>query len=164
MEHHNDLMKLNELIRDIRVAMLVTQTPSGLRARPMYTMGAPEDGVLWFYTDVTTSKVAEVAARQEVLLAYASTSVNNYVYVRGRADIVRDPERAKRFWNIHAKAWFPGGPDDPNLALLRVEPEFGEYWDGPNKVAYTLSLLRAVATGGAPAGGHHESVRISGGP
>jgi len=153
----SELETLQELIKDIRVAMLVTQTSEGLKARPMYTMGAPEEGVLWFYTDATTAKVAEIAVEQEVLLAYASTGVNNYVVVRGRAQVVRDPERAKRFWNIHAKAWFQG-PDDPNLALIRIEPTFAEYWDGPSKVAYTLSLLKAIATGTSPAGGTHHVV------
>ena len=45
----NDIKKLGELIKDIRIAMLTTVDEDGsLRSRPMATQDAEFDGVLWF--------------------------------------------------------------------------------------------------------------------
>ena len=46
-----------------------------------------------------------------------------------------------------AKAWFPQGLDDPQLALLRVNIERAEYWDSPGRAAYLLGIAKATLTG-----------------
>jgi hypothetical protein len=50
------------------------------------------------------------------------------------------------------RAWFPKGKDDPNIALLAVHPEEGEYWDneGFKKVMYLLETAKAYAKGERP--------------
>jgi general stress protein 26 len=57
-----------------------------------------------------------------------------------------------------AQAWFPGGPTDPRLALLRVTVEHGEYWDAAGRVVPFLSMLKAAVTHTEPrhAGEHRE--------
>ena len=160
--HSDDNQKLLTLIKDIRVAMMTTFTADGgLHTRPMWTQN-PDDaepGTLWFMTQLDSAKVQELEARPVIHVTYSDLGSNNYVSVRGAGDVVRDPERIKEMWNIHAKAWFPNGPDDPNLGLIRVRTEHAEYWDGPSKPAYALSLLKAVVTGERPYGGEHRVVR-----
>jgi len=56
----------------------------------------------------------------------------------------------KKFWNIHAQAWFPQGVDDPSLGILRVDAEEAEFWEGPSKIVYALSVAKAVLTGDRP--------------
>lgn len=147
-----DFLKLAELIRDVRVAMLVT-FPVGAKhpqARPMYTQGVDPntfDGTLWFMTSVDSAMVAEIERNPTVLLTYSEYGKNRFVSVVGQAHIEHNPAKASGLWNVHAKGWFPGGPDDPNLRLIRVQTESAEYWDGPTKPSYMLSLLKAVVTG-----------------
>lgn len=46
------------------------------------------------------------------------------------------------------KAWFPNGPDDPKLALLKVEVDQAEYWDGPSSTMVQLiGFAKATLTG-----------------
>ena len=52
-----------------------------------------------------------------------------FVSLRGKATVLRDPQRARELWSTMAGAWFPGGPDDPNLGILRVDVDRGDYWD-----------------------------------
>src|SRR5918912_1162828 len=67
-------------------------------------------------------KVGEVERDQRVCVSYSSPDDQRYVSVSGRAQLVRDPAKVKELWGPAYKAWFPKGPDDPELALLRVEP------------------------------------------
>jgi len=141
------LGKLAELIRDVRVAMLTTVTADGaLRSRPMLTCGVgPEDGGLWFFTRADAAKVDEALHQPRVNVSYAEPGQNRYVSVSGSATLVRDREKIRQLWNEGERVWFPRGPDDPDLALLRVSVEWAEYWDGP---------------AGAPAGLVLEDVKI----
>ena len=69
------------------------------------------------------------------------------VRVGGRAKLSRDRAKVKELWKESFRAWFKG-KDDPNIALIRIEPLEGEYWDnsGLAGVKYTLKLTKAVLT------------------
>ena len=147
----HDIAKLAELIRDIRVAMMTTFPRGGKpHARPMYTQELSAehfDGTLWFMTDAESLKVAELETNPGVLMTYAAPNKNRYVVVTGEARSEHNPEKARELWNIHAKGWFPNGPEDPNLALIRVAVTSAEYWDGPSNTSYLLNLVAAVIQG-----------------
>lgn len=146
-----DFAKLAELIQDVRVAMLTTfPDDAPPHVRPMYTQAVDPkafDGTLWFMTDADSAKVHELAKNRGVLVTYSAPDKNRYVVVRGTGTVERNPEKAKELWNVHAKGWYPGGPDDPTLRLIRVHVEMAEYWDGPSSTMYMLKLLKAVVTG-----------------
>jgi len=146
-DNRSDAQKLAELIQDARVAMFTTFTPEGPHARPMYTHNVKDfDGTLWFMTPTGSPMVQELQANERVLITYADAGKQTYVSVRGTANAEKNPEKAQELWNIHAKGWYPGGPDDPSLTLIRVAVEDAEYWEGPGNTSYMLKLLKAVAT------------------
>ena len=137
--------------------MLVTHdADGGTHVRPMTTQCAEEAGQIWMFIGADSETAAEVAANPNVLLTYADTSDNAFVAVRGHAMVLRDPERAKEMWTKIAEAWFPGGPDDPNLALLRVTLSSAEHWEPPaGKVIQFLEIAAAAITHHKP---EHEGV------
>ena len=157
--------KLGDLIRGIKVAMLTTVADDGgLRSRPMATQEAEFDGVLWFFTRADAPKVGEVRHDERVGISYASPDDQRYVSVSGRAELVRDPARVRELWGPAYKAWFPKGLDDPELALLRVEPERAEYWDAPSGTLVQIAgLVKSVVTGQPAAAGEHEKLDLRGG-
>lgn len=148
--HQEAVEKLDELIRDISIAMLTTQTPDGsLRSRPMQSHQDDKhfDGTIWFFTGANTGKVDEIQDDTHVNLSYAAPDKQRYVSVSGRASVVRDKDKAKELWNPAYKAWFPGGLDDPDLALLKIHVEAAEYWDTPGSaVVHLVGFVKAVAT------------------
>ena len=155
-EKKTDLKKLAELIQGIRVAMMQTcrggppTQASNWHVRPMYTQKIdPETfaGELYFFSDLASAKIDELAENDSIMLTYSEPDKDRYVVVYGRAAGDRDPKKAGELWNIHAKGWWPGGPQSSNLAVIRVQVTSAEYWDGPNKLTYAAKLLFAVARG-----------------
>lgn len=157
--------KLSALIKDIGVAMLTTVAPDGsLRSRPMAAQGSGlENGEVWFFTSDDSGKISEINSEHEVNLAYSEPKDQRYVSLSGVATVVRNREQARRRWTPALKAWFPGGVDDPHLAMLRVRVHTAEYWDAPSGtmaslIAYAKSKLTGERTTEV---GEHEKVLVS---
>lgn len=144
--------KVHELIKDVNFAMLVTRGPDDrMHARPMSTSKAEFDGTLWFFADIRSGKIRDLEADPKVLVTYADESDNAYVSITGRGSAVQDRAKIKELWSAGAKAWFPNGPEDPNVALIRVDVEDAEYWDSPSGTLVTLyGYAKSLATGKPP--------------
>ncbi|MFD1470345.1 pyridoxamine 5'-phosphate oxidase family protein [Hymenobacter caeli] len=147
----NDLNKLFDKIKDVRIAMLTTfDEQQNLHSRPMATIRPTADGSLLFLTDAESAKVYEVNKDSKVNLSYASPEANVYVSVSGTANAYRDAAQAAELYTEDMRAWFPKGKDDPNIMILKVTIERGEYWDTPSSLlSRAYGYARAVATGEA---------------
>jgi general stress protein 26 len=158
-----DVQRLGALIEDLGVAMMTTVEPDGsLRSRPMHThLDGEFDGTLWFFTREHSTKVFEIDRDRHVNLSFACPKSEKYVSVSGRARVVQDRERAERMWTPAYEAWFPEGLDDPELALIRVEADKGEYWDtAPGAVVHAVGYLKAKLTGAPHSPGDHEKIDL----
>jgi general stress protein 26 len=145
-----DFAKLWDLIKDIRFAMLTIQHGDGtLRARPMTTQNTRNDraGTIWFFAARRGEPALDLTHSPVVNVSYADTGKDAYVSVSGRARIVEDMAKKREMWNTMAKAWFPGGVDDPELALIAVDIEHAEYWDV--KSSHFMQLLKMTAAAAA---------------
>jgi general stress protein 26 len=132
MSTPENVRKLADLIRGCKVAMLTTLADDDtLRSRPMATLDVEFDGTLWFFTEASSAKVAEVAHDRQVNVSYCNPERGRYVSLSGAGRLVDDPGRIRALWRPVLKTWFPKGPDDPDLALLRVDVLLAEYWNGP---------------------------------
>jgi len=158
--HPGDLAKLAGLIRDIRVALLTTVDPDGhFHTRPVQTLEVEADRTLWFFTDWSSPKVIELHHDVRVSLGYADPGKKTYVAVTGSGRLIRDVQKAKQIWSIEQRAYYPDGPEDVRLALLRVTIERAEYWIAPGPVSYLIAAATAVLTG-TPAGIVGENRKI----
>jgi general stress protein 26 len=152
ISHSGDLAKLGELIRDIRIALLTTMDrDGGFHTRPVQTLQVEADRTLWFFTDWSSPKVDELHHDARVNLGYADPAKNVYVAVTGSGRLVSDIQKAKELWSIEQRAYYPQGPEDERLALLRVAIERAEYWIAPGRVSYLVAAVTAAVTG-TPAG------------
>ena len=155
-----------KLIRDIRFGMLTTQTESGdLCSHPLTTQNRQEDegSVLWFFISARSDTAGDVLARPKVNLAYASPEDDCYVSVSGRARLVNDPQKKQALWSTMSQAWFSGGVDDPDLALLAVDIHQAEYWDvKSSKMVQLFKMAQAAITGKQPEHlGDHQKVHLT---
>jgi general stress protein 26 len=147
-----EMARAAQLIVQIRVAFLITaEGPRLLHARPVETLGVDPDQTLWFFTGWSSPKVAELQQDFRVSLTYADPAQHAYVAVSGTAALLRDPARARKLWTVEQRAYYPQGPDDPGLALLRVRIEHCEYWLTPTRIGYLVAAAKAAVTGKAAA-------------
>lgn len=161
---YHALRKLNELVKDIHIAMLTSIRGDGMpHSRPMATQAAESDGELWFFTGRSTQKFSEIEANPNVNLSYADAEHNRYVSVSGEAELVDNRAKAKELWNPLFKAWFPKGLEDPELILLKVTVEHVEYWDAPSSTMVQLAgFVKAAVTGRRGDGGNHGEFDLTG--
>ena len=140
--------KIAELIKDLRIAMLVTLDEQGAgRGRVIGVTGYWLLVTRQCSVSVTSGKVHDVVNNPRVNVVYANSSAESYLSVSGHASIVDDRYRMRDLWTPFLRAWFENA-DDPDLRLLRVDVEDAEYWDTPGgKIASLISLVKGAITG-----------------
>lgn len=151
----NPREQLWDLIKDIKFAMFTTKhsVNGHLHSRPMTTQNKAidEDDRLWFFMSRNDGPVDDLATESEVNVAYADTSGDRYVSVSGRAVVVNDIAKARQLWTKMAEAWFPGGVDDPSLALVQVTISHAHYWNvKESKLTQLYVMAKAAITGKPP--------------
>ena len=153
--------KVMEMVKDLHVAMLSTRGPDGkFHSRPMAVSDATFRGSLYFLTDIGSGKIHDLATYPETIVTFADPGHQKYVAMRGRGTITQDKAAIKDHWTAAARAWFPKGTDDPDIALIEVELEEAEYWDAPSgKMVVLYAYAKAFVTGKRP-GNVGENARV----
>jgi general stress protein 26 len=145
----------------IKTCMLATVSAAKLRSRPMHAIPDQEAGCLWFITDQRGTKDEEIRVAPDVCLAFADTGSNTYLSITGRGETLRDVAKARELWSAEAQAWWPKGPTDPEVRVLRVIPDSAEYWDTRgNSITVALRLAAARLSGHPPDLGENKKVRL----
>ena len=104
-----------------------------------------------------------LAADSQDAVGYARPEDDCCVSVSGTAAVMEEAARKEDLWTPMAKAWFPDGPTDPNLALLVIKLQHAEYWDvEESKMVQLFKMAKAAVTGHPPTGlGEHKEVNLS---
>lgn len=120
--------ELVDLLKKYDTAILVTRGEDGhFHARPMAMQNQGLDEI-WFATSVQTGKVDDLENDPACCVAFLSGErASSYVSLSGRGEIVRERAKVRELWSPSWKAWFPDGPDEGDIALIRFVPELAEY-------------------------------------
>jgi general stress protein 26 len=157
--------QLWDLVKDIKFGMFTTRHPNGhLHSRPMTTQNSrlDDDATLWFFMSRQGEAMAELLADPSVCMVYADTGKDSYVSISGRAVESTDRAAKERLWSPMAKAWFPGGIDDADLALVRLDISHADYWDvKESKLVQLWRMASAAVTGKPPTDlGEHQHLQV----
>ncbi len=155
-----DTRKVAELLKGQRFGFLTTTTPEGkLTSRPMTLQEVEFDGDLWFFAERDSHPVAHIQAAPQVNVGVGSGGT--WVSLTGHASVVDDVAKKKELWNGGVEAWFPQGPEDPSVVLLKVHGDSAEYWDSPGgRLSTAFSFVKAKATGERIDAGENEKVDL----
>ena len=153
------------LIRDIKFGMLTHRHANGeLHSHPLTTQNDSdnENATLYFFVSRKSELAQRVLHDGSVNVSYAHPGDDRYVSVSGRAAISEDKAKKESLWSPIAKAWFPDGVTDPDLALLTVDIAHAEYWDiKESKMMQLLSMAKAAITGKPPVNlGEHKELTL----
>jgi general stress protein 26 len=152
--------KVAELMRGERFGFLTTITMDGrLTSRPMTLQQVEFDGDLWFFAERDSNPVRHITASPEVNVGVGSGGT--WVSLTGDAVVVEDAAKKRELWNSGVEAWFPQGPDDDTVVLIKVQADSAEYWDSPGgRLATAFSFVKAKVTGERIEAGENEKVDL----
>ena len=166
MSKSTDEHTLWTLIKDIKFGMLTHRHSDGhLHSTPLTTQNKADDegNALYFFVSRKSEVAACIAEDGTVNVAYAHPGDDRYVSVSGNASIVEDQAKKDYLFTSFAKAWFPGGATDPNMALLQINIGHAEYWDvKESKMMQLAKMAKAAITGEPPEKmGDHKEMNLS---
>ena len=166
MSQPTDEHTLWTLIKDIKFGMLTHRHSDGhLHSTPLTTQNkADDEGTALYFFISRKSEIAPcIANDSNVNVAYAHPGDDRYVSVSGNASIVEDQAKKDYLFTSFAKAWFPGGATDPDMALLQINIGHAEYWDvKESKMMQLAKMAKAAITGEPPEKmGDHKEMNLS---
>ena len=120
------------------------------------------DGTLWFFTKKSSPKVDEAKQNSnQVNVSFSDPNQMSFVSVSGSAEFIDDKAKLKELWSSYLKVFFPQGLDDPDLTLMKVKVDYGEYWDSPSsKMVQLYAMAKAAATKNPQALGENEKINV----
>lgn len=137
MAHHNEDKKvrvskkmLSDIMKEIDICMMTTVGAYGhLHSRPMSNnRNVDWDGDTWFFAYHDSSQVKETERESNLNLAYSQPDDVIFVSVTGKGEIVKDDEKKKELWYDELERWFPDGPEDNKVVLIKVAATRAYYW------------------------------------
>ncbi|MBF4572892.1 pyridoxamine 5'-phosphate oxidase family protein [Herbiconiux sp. VKM Ac-1786] len=160
MTEKSDTETLAGLVKDFRFAMLTTVDDQGrLVAHPLTVQEAEFDGDLWFIVGAHASALQNLQVNPTAGVTLSSN--DSWVSLTGTAAEVADQTKVKELWSSTLEAWFPDGPDDPEVRLLKFTADGAEYWDSPGgRVATLFSFVKSKVTGEPYEGGDNAKLDL----
>jgi general stress protein 26 len=132
-----NLAELGALLDKMAVGFLTTVGREGhFHSRPMELQEHEADGTLWFATSLESHKIEDLRANPRCCVAFLKDS--KYVSISGHGELVQDRARIRQMWTPAWRGWFPEGPEQKDLVLLKVVPEHVEYVDPPGGTLRSL--------------------------
>ena len=161
MTEQNHLCRVWDIIEKVGVCMLTTQFAGGMRARPIEARINRDAGLIFFVTDVHSAKHDEIDTAPNVGLVFIDPKDKAYLSITGRARVIRDVAKTEMVWRKTDEVWWPGGPTNPDVCLLLIEPLTAELWDGPASAAIAaFEFAKARLTGEEPKLGENRKVTV----
>jgi general stress protein 26 len=144
MSSKDPVETLLQKTQDADVCMLTTTEDDGrLVSRPMSIQDIEDDHTIWFMTRVDTPAMQEATGGQQVSVSVAEKGF--WASISGTAMAVQDIERKKQYWSKTTEAFFGDAkPEDPEVVLLKVTPQSGQYWDSPGLPAMAVEMLKGL--------------------
>ena len=141
--------KLRDLVKSSPTCLFATRlTVIPAHVCPMQVQEVDDDGNLWFFSGLNSDHTAHIEEDRRVHLLFGNNSDYEYLTVFGEASISKDWEKIDDLWSPMVKTWFPEGKDDPNLSLIKVQPEKVHYWDTKAGKLVTLARIFAASMTG----------------
>lgn len=151
--------QFGELLEKFNTAMLITVTAEGRpHARPMVIAVRSGFASLELISRDDSGKIAEI--EQNPLVTLTLQTESEFLTLDGKAQVQHDSERLQEVWQTSWNVWFPKGSKDPHLALIKIQPRSGEYWDlsGVNTLKFLFEAGKAMLQGK----GEHEQLSTHG--
>lgn len=160
-DNQDDAAAIWAAVKKQPLAMMTTVHEGEIVSRPMAAHADADEGVFYFVTRLDSGKTHDIGTRAPVNISFSDPDNATFVSIAGEAMVSQDRMKLRELWNMWAEAWLPDGPDDPETALITVDPGETYLWS-PNssKIVRTIKTAVAVVTQTPPDMGGVHKVRL----
>jgi general stress protein 26 len=95
-----------------------------------------EDLLVYFTTNTSSPKVAQVRANPAVAVYYCEPAKFHGLMLGGDIEIVDHPKIREALWQDGWEEYYPGGPNDPDHSVLALRPAVARGWHGEGKFEF----------------------------
>jgi len=95
------------------------------------------DSAIWFFT----TRDHALAKGGPATATFAGKGHDMFARFSGMLSEETSKERFEKQWNHVVGSWFPGGKDDPNLVMLRMDLGQAEIWNADLGFVDTTKML-----------------------
>lgn len=161
MTQTEKLDDLFDIIEDLEIGMLVSESSGELRSRPMKAFPDESTNDIWFLTKFGSPKIVDIVTDSDVNISFSGPKAQKYVSISGKAFVSRQQAHIDKMWSDKMAVWFDCDKEDPNVVAIRVMPSAAEYWDGKSSaIARAWEITKAKVTGSKPDLGDNETIRL----
>ncbi len=101
-------------------------------------------GPIWFFTSTDSELYQKLGNGGRAMAHFNSKGPGIWATVHGTLSQSHDHATVDKLWNRLAAAWYPGGKDDPKLALIRLDAESAEIWIDASSIVAGLKRLLGI--------------------
>jgi general stress protein 26 len=134
------------------IVMLQLDTDNDTAAPMTAQLDKDANSVIWFFTG-RNNRFAEMGA---ATATYQSKGHDVYCRFSGILSEETSRDRLDQQWNNYVEAWFPGGKDDPNLLMLRMDLGNASIWSGEMGAINTARMMLGMDVTDKTKGGYAE--------
>jgi general stress protein 26 len=110
------------------------------------------NSAIWFFT----GRDNHFAAMGRATATYQSKGHDVFCRFSGVLSEETSRERLDKQWSSFVEAWFPGGKDDPNLLMLRMDLGDASIWAGELGVINCAKMMLGMDVAESLKGGYAE--------
>ena len=109
--------------------------------RPMTAQFDDNRSPIWFFAAKDNMLVQSLGKDHRAIATFASKGHDLFASLKGNLTIDNDRAVIDRLWNNYVAAWYEGGKDDPNLALIRFDAETAEIWESGSSIVAGIKTM-----------------------
>ena len=115
--------------------------------QPMTAFHDEDNGAIWFFTRKDNDLVRDTGDGHAAMFCLMTSSHDFITCIGGTLTQDFDREGGEQSWNPVVAAWYPEGKDDPNLTMLRLQPEDAQVWvSHGNPIRFGWEIAKANFT------------------
>jgi general stress protein 26 len=126
-------------------------------AQPMTAQFRDATGPIWFFASRKSELVTALTGAKRAMAHYVAKGHELFATVHGALQIETNDARRDQFWVDSMSAWYEGGKSDPDLVLLRLDPESAKIWLSGSGIGMAIKTL----FGGVKAAAEGQVARVS---
>lgn len=159
MAHENELhdQVWNEL-SDSRFVMMALEGKDDGHSQPMTLFMEDKSGPAYIFTNRDNRLVSEIDGRPRAVAHFISKGQNFFACIHGQLSLHNDPAVIDKFWSPMVATWYPGGRNDPNLVLVRFDPDQAELWNSDMSLLGKVKMMVGAKLKPDEVGTHAETV------